>query len=127
MDFKVIIAGSREYSDYEFLKDMCDYLLQNKISEGFNIIVISGHARGADILGERYANERGFKCIQFPAQWDKYGKSAGYRRNVEMAENANCLIAFFSDIAENKGTQHMVNIAREKGLQVREIKKMERN
>lgn len=126
-EFRVIIAGSREYSDYETLKDTCDYLLSEKANLGVKIIIISGHAKGADTLGEQYAQERGYDCEIYPAEWDKYGKSAGYKRNVTMAEHANACIAFFKSGAKNIGTQLMVNIAKEKGLEIREIKKEEGN
>ena len=79
MTFKVIIAGGRDFSDYELLKSKCDYYLSNL--DNPKVIIISGAARGADSLGEQYARERGYDIDSHPADWDKYGKSAGYRRN----------------------------------------------
>jgi predicted Rossmann fold nucleotide-binding protein DprA/Smf involved in DNA uptake len=52
---RVIIAGSRDFNDYELLKKHCDYLLQNQKE----VEIISGGARGADKLGERYASGEG--------------------------------------------------------------------
>ena len=57
--YRVIIAGGRYFSDYELLKEKCDEFLQDKTGE--EIVIISGHALGADSLDERYAQERGFK------------------------------------------------------------------
>ena len=117
----VIIAGSREFDDYALLRDVCDRVLENKVADGYKITIISGHAKGADTLGEQYASERGYDIKIFPADWDKFGKRAGYLRNKKMAEIGNVLIAFFAIGAESKGTQNMVNIAKEKNLMVREI------
>lgn len=55
--YKVIVAGCRDFADCELLKEKCDFYLQNKKPE--NIVIVSGHASGADALGERYAQERG--------------------------------------------------------------------
>jgi predicted Rossmann fold nucleotide-binding protein DprA/Smf involved in DNA uptake len=120
-EINVIIAGSREFSNYELLKEVCDHVLENKIKDGYKITIISGHARGADLLGEQYATQKGFDLKIFPADWDKYGKKAGFKRNEKMAELGNALIAFFADGAESRGTKHMVKTAREKNLIVREI------
>ena len=119
--FNVIICGSREFQDYNLLKEKCDYYLSKRISSGQKVVVISGGARGADSLGERYAKERGLECKVFPADWDRYGKSAGYRRNVVMAEIGNACIACLSGYSENKGTKSMISLARRSHLLVREV------
>ena len=115
--FKVIIAGSRDFNDYKLLKEKCDYQLQNIKEE---IIIVSGTARGADQLGERYAKEKGYKIDSRPANWDKFGKSAGYRRNEEMAQNADALIAFHNGVS--KGTKHMIDLANKYKLKVCVVK-----
>lgn len=104
---KTIIAGSRTFNDYQFLKDCCD--IEN-ITQ-----IISGTAFGTDQLGEKYALENNIELIKIPADWS-LGKSAGYKRNVQMAEVAEQLIAF--NVNNSKGTGHMINIARSKGLDV---------
>lgn len=114
---RVIIAGGREFSDYNTLKRKCDYYLQN-IKEP--VEVISGHASGADALGERYANEKGYKITMFPADWKRYGKSAGPIRNRQMAEYADVLIAFWDGIS--LGTKNMIDQAKEKGLKIKIVK-----
>lgn len=113
--FRVIIAGSRDFSDYDALKSYADVKLSN-ISRRDSIEVVSGCARGADTLGERYAEERGYGIKKFPADWNRYGKSAGYLRNVEMAEYADALIAFWD--GKSKGTEHMIRIAKNRGLRI---------
>lgn len=110
---RVIIAGGRDFNDYRFLKERCDYFLSSQT----DIEIVSGGAKGADSLGERYANERNYGLKIFPADWNKYGKKAGYVRNVEMSEYADGLIAFWN--GQSKGTKHMIDIAMKRNLRVR--------
>ena len=110
---KIIIAGGRDFNNYDLLKYTCDYLLKDQL----NVEIVSGAAKGADSLGEQYAKEKGYLIKQFPADWDAHGKSAGYKRNSDMADYANALIAFWD--GTSKGTQHMINLANSKKLIVR--------
>jgi len=112
-EFRVIVAGSRDFDNYETLCLRLDYLVSQK-KEDHEIIIISGTARGADKLGEAYAKSRGYKVEQHPAKWDEFGKSAGYKRNVEMANVADACVCFI--VNNSKGARHMANIAEEKGL-----------
>lgn len=103
---KVIIAGSRGFSDYDLLCSKLDFLLSGQT----DIQIVCGEARGADTLGKRYAKEHGYDVLSFPADWNKYGKSAGYRRNKEMAETADALVAFWD--GKSRGTANMISIMR---------------
>ena len=113
---KVIIAGTRDFNDYAFLKKNLDYFLQGINPNNEEIEIVSGNARGADKLGERYAKEHNLPVKLFPANWDKYGKRAGYLRNQEMANYADVLIAFWDE--KSKGTKHMIDIAKKQDLTV---------
>ena len=117
--YKIIIAGGRDFMDYNLLKEKANKILQEK-KVTHNIVIISGCARGADTLGLRYASENAFDVEEYPADWNKYGKKAGYVRNVEMAENADALIAFWD--GKSKGTKHMIDIATERNLPIRVIR-----
>lgn len=114
--FKVIIAGSRGFDDYAALCSCCDKMLARKAQER-QITIVSGHAQGADLLGEKYARERGYNIELHPANWSKYGRAAGPKRNKEMALCSNALLAFWD--GESKGTKNMIDEARAAGLQVR--------
>ena len=116
--FRVIIAGTRSFNDYELLRTSCNNLLSVK-QRTHTIVVISGTARGADQMGERYSKERGFQLRRFPADWEQHGKSAGHIRNAKMADNADALIAFWD--GESNGTKNMIDNARRKGLAIRII------
>jgi len=107
---KCIIAGSRSFKNHDLIDDAVD-ASKFSISE-----VVSGGARGVDKMGEEWALDTGRGLKIFPANWDKFGKSAGYRRNVEMAEYADALIAIWD--GESKGTEHMINLAYQRELKV---------
>lgn len=115
MDTRIIIAGSRDFNDYQFLKEKTDMIISHHVIIFDPIKIISGHARGTDELGERYAAEKGYETIIFPADWNTYGKRAGYIRNVQMAiyasssDSYSILIAFWN--GKSKGTKMMIDIA----------------
>lgn len=104
-----IIAGSRDITDLRLLeKVIVDSKI--KITE-----VVCGGARGVDDLGRKWSgNGNRIPLKLFPADWNRFGKSAGYKRNVEMANYANALIALWD--GTSRGTKHMINIATQKGL-----------
>lgn len=107
---KIIIAGSRSISNI-------DEVRKAVIDSGFKISeVVSGRARGVDRLGERWAAENKIPIRQFPAFWEKYGKSAGFLRNKEMVEYADGLIAVWD--GKSAGTEHTILLAEKKGLKV---------
>lgn len=117
--FKVIIAGTRTFSDYDLLCRKCDEFLQ-KQTQTHSIVIVSGTARGADRLGERYAAEHGYSVERYPANWNVYGKAAGYIRNSDMANASDALICFWD--GQSRGSGHMIDLARKKGLSVRIFK-----
>lgn len=114
---KVIIAGGRDFKDYDLLCQKCDQILSS-VQE--DIIIVSGCALGADFLGEKYSEERGYQTFYFPANWRLYGRGAGPVRNREMADYADAAIVFWD--GQSKGSAHMIETAKEKGLKVRVIK-----
>jgi len=116
MSFKIIIAGGREFNDYDRLVKSMNFYIQCPSDTE----IVSGTARGADKLGEKYAAEHELPVVQFPAEWSKYGKSAGYKRNAVMADYADALVAFWD--GASRGTKHMIDLAKEKDLHVRIVK-----
>lgn len=111
---KIIIAGGREFNDYDFL-DRC--MNDIEVMHSANTIeVVSGGARGADELGERWANERGLTLRVKDADWKKHKQQAGIIRNEEMASMAQVLVAFWD--GHSTGTKHMIGAAIRNGLEV---------
>ena len=121
MTVKVVIAGCRNFSDYPFLRSACDACLSRLVEEGHEICILSGCCRGADQLGERYAEERGYAVELHPANWHFYGSSAGPRRNREMAEAADYVIVFWD--GESAGSRSMIEHAKRLGKPIIIIEK----
>lgn len=98
---KVIVAGTRTFNDYDNLKEI--------LKAGYdieNLEIVSGGARGADKLGERFAHEHDLPLKIFPADWNRYGKPAGMIRNKQMAEYADVAVVFWD--GRSKGTANMI-------------------
>lgn len=116
---RIIIAGSRQCYNYELVKKCIE-------EQDVEITcVLSGDARGVDRLGEKWATENNIPVEKYPANWGEFGRSAGFRRNKEMAEKADGLIALWD--GASKGTKHMIDIATKKDLLVRVIFYKEKN
>ncbi len=119
-DFYLIIAGSRTFADYDMLCKITDRLLGNHQND--TIHIIEGECRGVDELAKRYAIERRYTIHPFPADWNRYGKSAGPVRNEQMHQyiaqfpNRGCLC--FLD-GESRGTAHNFTLAEQFGTQLR--------
>ena len=119
--FYCLVAGSRSFSDYRLLKQKMDKLLKKQA----DVTIVSGGAKGADSLAEQYAKERGYECVVIPADWDKYGKSAGYKRNRAMHEfiakhDARGCVCFWD--GKSKGTQHNFTLCKEFNTPLRIIR-----
>lgn len=112
---KIIIAGSRDFYDYDYLEKTIDNILiqLNIFVKDFNYIeIVSGGANGADKLGEMYAQYRNFQIKKFLPNWNKHGKSASPIRNKEMVDyinenNDKLCICFWDGIS--KGTKNMID------------------
>lgn len=125
-ELRIIIAGSRDFDDFELLWKSVEKIQRDIVAEKFRdlsrVCIVSGTARGADKLGELYAERTGLHTYRFPADWDGIGKRAGYVRNAEMAkfavedDNDGMLIAFWD--GKSRGTKHMIDLAKRYGLEV---------
>lgn len=112
--FRLIVCGSRDFSDESHLNHILD-----RIAEKHDrLLIIEGCARGADQLAERWAAENHVPVEHYPADWNRYGRRAGFVRNEAMARaTPDAVVAFYRDPAEpSRGTQMMVRIAAERGI-----------
>jgi hypothetical protein len=114
---RVIIAGSRTLTDYGLLEEKMNKILANTKDE---ITIISGNAKGADQLGERYAKARGHKLVKMPADWETHGKRAGYVRNEKMAQECTHAVIFWD--GESRGSKHMIDLCEKMNIPHRVIR-----
>ena len=124
-EVRIIVAGGRDFDDYSLLHiTLSNYIEENLRSvDRRKILFISGAAKGADQLGEMFADTNNFAVKRFPANWDKYQKAAGPIRNKQMAEYAaeetGVLFAFWD--GKSRGIRNMINTAERYGLEVHVI------
>ena len=112
----IAIVGSRSF--YNIEKAMAK-VFDKYIGE--DDLVITGGAIGADTCAENEAKKRGIKVLIIPANWKKYGKSAGYKRNILIVKKANLVIACWNN-QHSKGTEHSIKLAKELGIKTIIIK-----
>ena len=105
---KTIVAGSRSIKSLQAVQDAVK-ASQFEITE-----VVSGGALGVDLLGEAWAKENEIPIKRFIPDWSRFGKSAGPKRNCEMADYSEALIALWD--GESRGTKHMIEEAKRRGL-----------
>ena len=110
---KTIIAGSRE-SRYAWDISIATIEWAVRASNFIITEVVYGEARGADTQGKEFAIQHGLPYTSFPADWNLYGKGAGYRRNAEMGNYGEQLILLWDGVS--KGSNHMLSIARAKNM-----------
>lgn len=118
-EFKVIVAGSRHFSDFDLMVDRCDFFLKEKIVT-HRVVIVSGTAKGADQLGEKYAELRGLSVMKFRPNWNKLGNMAGIVRNAEMLEVSDSTIVFWD--GSSRGSQHMISITKRSGKPLRVVR-----
>lgn len=105
---KVLVAGGRDFDDYYRVeKDLNQYPISH---------IISGMARGADMLGVQYADDNQIDVMKYPADWNRYGKSAGYKRNQQMLDEGKPDLVLIYWDGSSKGTGHMIDIAKKAGI-----------
>lgn len=97
---KLAVVGSRTFDEYNFLESTLDWFDISRI--------ISGGAKGADALAAKYAANRNISLKEIKPNWNLYGKSAGYKRNVLIVDDCDELVAFWDGIS--RGTKHSIDI-----------------
>ncbi len=114
---KLLVAGSRSISDYEFIKASLDIVHSQLQTENYSIELVSGHAVGVDILAERYAHQNNIPVVLFKPEYQgPRDYTAPLKRNVKMAEYADLLVAFWD--GKSKGTIHMIKEMQKRGKPV---------
>lgn len=105
-EFKLIVAGGRNFNDYAHLRDEI-LSLANSAYTNKAVSIVSGMARGADALAVKFAKAHGVVLYEFPADWNKHGNRAGFIRNRAMGDFSDGLLAFWD--GASKGTAQMID------------------
>lgn len=115
---RILVCGGRDYDDYERVKGVLDKLL-DWCGGHSGLTIIQGEAPGADTLARRWAEDNGVETIGFRADWQRYGKRAGFIRNTQMLNEGrpDLVIAF----PGGSGTEMMTNLSIKAGIQTLRI------
>jgi len=100
----IAVVGSRNYINKQFIYKVLDKFISNL---NLDVILVSGGARGVDTISKEYAISRNINIIEFKADWNKYGKSAGFIRNADIINKANIVFAFWD--GKSSGTKDSIN------------------
>lgn len=105
----VLVCGSRNWTDKDTLNARLDQLSKHDLR------IIHGGAKGADKMGYHWAFYHGVKHTEYKPDWEKYGRSAGIKRNIQMLDTSPDLVIAFWD-GKSKGTSHTITEARKRGI-----------
>lgn len=112
--FRIQITGARDYTNKETVKNALKEYIPKYC------IVVHGNCSGADKLCGKIARKKGFEVEEFPAEWSKYGRAAGPRRNIQMLDtNPDVVLVFHPCLEKSKGTKHCANEAKKRNLKIK--------
>ena len=120
--YRILVTGSREWGDWRTITGALIQARRDGNPDQAPTVVVQGCARGADFLAAQAARKLGWEVEDHPADWDRHGKAAGFRRNAEMvAAGADICLAFYKQGAGNKGTDHCAGLAEKAGIPTRRL------
>ena len=117
-DYRVIIAGSKDFDDYTLFEEKCNYVLAEKMKT-HNVIILAGTSYRTVGLIEQFSYEHNLIVIPFGAEWGRHGQNAGYKSNEEMIKVADALIAFWD--GKSRFIEDLIKRARNNGLKVKVV------
>ena len=112
---KLLVCGSRTIRDTTYIKGPTQWA-KNQIEAYWywnlaryeDLTMIEGAAKGIDTIAKEYAQENGWKIEEYPAEWKKYGRGAGYIRNELMVKAADEVLILWD--GESRGTKHDIDL-----------------
>lgn len=118
-DFRLVVAGSRDFNNYDMLCSALDEVI-GELKAEYNVTIVSGTANGADKLGEKYAEKHGLKIERHPANWGRYGRGAGPIRNAEMVKASDGVVVFWN--GESTGAKNIIDCAKAENHLIKVVK-----
>ena len=103
---KIAIIGSRNSQ----VKNLEDYLPAN-VTE-----IVSGGARGIDTCAKEYAIKNNIAFTEFLPEYEKYGRGAPLKRNMQIIDYADEVIAFWDGISN--GTKYVIDNCKKRNVKI---------
>jgi hypothetical protein len=107
----IAVVGSRDWPNSGIVKEKLTLFVDHLVPFNEPITIVSGGARGVDTWAEEWARDHGHETLIFKPDWNRYGNSAGFRRNMQIVDAADLVIAF--QWRESRGTQHSIDLAKQ--------------
>ena len=101
---RLAVVGSRGFESKALVFDELSKLFVKCYANKQQLVIISGGARGVDSWAAEWARDNNVECVVHLPEWDLHGKSAGFKRNHTIWDDATCGIAFWD--GKSKGTEH---------------------
>jgi hypothetical protein len=111
---RILVTGSRWWSDRKAVFDALDRAKGDLPPS--EVMIIHGDATGADSFADQWARKNCAPRAVFPADWRRFGKSAGPIRNRQMLKETKPDLVLAFPKETSRGTWDMVNIARDAGV-----------
>lgn len=105
---RIGIVGSRYFTNMKLMVKVLKYNMKERDDI---TLIVSGGAKGADTLAERYAEGKGIETKIFLPDWNKYGRKAGFLRNIDIVKNSDLVFAFWDGISP--GTKHLIDLCKQ--------------
>lgn len=120
MIYRVLVTGSRTFADAHAIDSALLNVWHDITQLGGEMVVVHGHARGADRLADAWARRNNILVERHPADWDTHKRAAGPIRNQAMVNlGAHLVLAFPAGTAT--GTRDCMKRARAAGIEVRKV------
>lgn len=104
---KVAVIGSRGIT----VPDLKKYL-PPETSE-----IVSGGAKGVDTSAREYAAAHGIRLKEFMPEYEKYGRGAPLKRNIQIIEYSDVVLAFWD--GKSRGTKYVIDKCKQRGIEVK--------
>ena len=113
--FRILVCGGRDWSNGIMVSGCLDGFRNEYHHKGRPIVIVQGGATGADFLAKQYAIKNDIPYEEFVAEWNKYGRAAGHKRNTAMLDSGIDIVIAFPG---GRGTQDTVGKAEKRGIRV---------
>lgn len=107
---KLLVCGSRSITDADWVESQIDLYVSEKNLSAEELVVIEGGANGVDALASHWAEKHGVSVELHKADWKRYGRGAGHRRNVDMVSAADFVLILWD--GTSKGTKNDIDLCR---------------
>lgn len=96
---KLAVVGSRDFSKTGNIIPLLEQVLEAEKRTGQSLTIVSGGAQGPDLIAQRWAESKGLPVEIFLADWEEHGDAAGPKRNGQIVEACERMLAFWDGLS----------------------------